>query len=58
MNLLSRLQSLRDRHASLQDRINEEDLRPRPDNDALGRLKREKLRLKEEMERIAAQPAH
>ena len=58
MNLLSRLQSLRDRHASLEARITDEDLRPRPDHDALGRLKREKLRLKEEMERLSAQPAH
>ena len=58
MNLLSRLQSLRNRHTSLQERIDEEDLRPRPDNDALGRLKREKLRLKEEMERLGDHPAH
>ena len=58
MNLSSRLQSLRNRHASLEARIVEEDLRPRPDNDALGRLKREKLRLKEEMERLADRPTH
>ena len=54
MNLQSRLESLRDRHASLETRIADEDHRPRPDNQALSRLKVEKLRLKEEMERIAA----
>lgn len=52
MNLSSRLDSLRDRHASLEARISDEDLRPRPDEEAIGRLKREKLRVKEEMTRI------
>lgn len=59
MNLSSRIESLRDRHASLEARITDEDLRPRPDNDAIGRLKREKLRLKEEMDRLqSSQSAH
>ena len=53
MNLQSRLESLKDRHASLETRIADEDHRPRPNGDALSRLKIEKLRLKEEMERIA-----
>ncbi len=58
MNLQSRLESLKTRHAGLDARIAEEDGRPRPDNDALARLKLEKLRLKEEMERIrGGQPA-
>ena len=56
MNLSSRLQSLRERHAILEARITDEDLRPRPDADALGRLKREKLRLREEMERLSDLP--
>ncbi len=54
MNLQSRLESLRDRHASLETRIADEDHRPKPDPQALSRLKVEKLKLKEEMERIAA----
>ena len=57
MSLSSRLESLRDRHASLQARITDEDLRPRPDDEAIGRLKREKLRLKEEIDRIASAPS-
>ena len=52
-----RLQSLRERHTALDARIMEEDARPMPDSLELARLKREKLRLKEELERFAAQRA-
>lgn len=52
MSLESRLVSLKDRHASLEDQIHAEDTRPRPDVEALNRLKVEKLRLKEEMDRL------
>lgn len=47
-----RLRSLQERHAALEARIADEDSRPRPDSEALSRLKLEKLRLKEEMERL------
>ena len=57
MSLQTHILALRDRHASLETRIAEEDQRPRPDNEALSRLKREKLRLKEEMERLARPPS-
>jgi hypothetical protein len=50
-----RLQSLKDRHHALDARILAEDSRPKPDSLELARLKREKLRLKEEMERFEAQ---
>jgi hypothetical protein len=52
MTLQSHIAVLKDRHASLESRIAEEDHRPRPDSEALARLKLEKLRLKEEMERL------
>ena len=52
MSLENRIESLKNRHAGLDGRIAAEDLRPMPDRDALARLKREKLRLKEEMERM------
>jgi hypothetical protein len=52
MSLQSRLESLKSRHASLDTRIIDEDHRPRPDNDTLAKLKLEKLRLKEEMDRL------
>lgn len=55
MNLQSRLEALKGRHASLETKIAAEDQRPRPDMAALSRLKLEKLRLKEEMERIRTQ---
>lgn len=47
-----RLRTLEERHATLDRRIGEEGARPLPDADALSRLKLEKLRLKEEMERL------
>jgi hypothetical protein len=52
MSLQSRIESLKERHSSLEMRIAEEDNRPRPDNETLARLKLEKLRLKEEIERL------
>lgn len=58
MSLHARIESLKARHATLEMRIADEDQRPRPDGDALARLKVEKLRLKEEMERLRTQDAH
>lgn len=52
MSLNNRLDALKERHASLETRISDEDHRPRPDTDSLTRLKLEKLHLKEEMERL------
>ena len=52
MSLNTHLDALKERHASLETRIFDEDHRPRPDAEALTRLKVEKLRLKEEMERL------
>jgi hypothetical protein len=52
MSLQARLESLKERHAGLEMRITDEDNRPRPNDMALSRLKVEKLRVKEEMERL------
>lgn len=52
MSLQARIDSLSTRHASLEMKIFDEDHRPRPDASELSRLKVEKLRLKEEMERL------
>lgn len=57
MSLHARFESLKERHALLETRIADEDSRPRPDGDALVRLKIEKLRLKEEMERLQNAPS-
>jgi hypothetical protein len=56
MSLQSRLESLKTRHASLESLIASEDQRPRPDDTTLSRLKLEKLRLKDEIERLRGQP--
>lgn len=55
---LARLRALEERHAALESRIAEEDNRPMPDTEHLGRLKREKLRLKDEMERLRGATVH
>ncbi len=55
---IPRLRALEERHAALEARIADEDNRPRPDADQLARLKREKLRLKEEMERLKNHRVH
>jgi hypothetical protein len=47
-----RLKTLEDRHAALERQIVQEDTRPRPDPAELSRLKVEKLRLKDEIERL------
>ena len=52
MSLNARLASLQTRHAALELRIHDEDHRPQPDPQALDQLKREKLRLKDEIERM------
>ena len=55
MSLQARLEALRERHAALEAQIFDEDQRPRPDSDTLMRLKLEKLRVKEEIERLREQ---
>ncbi len=52
MSLSTRLASLQTRHASLDARIEAEDHRPKPDDHALAQLKLEKLRLKDQIERL------
>jgi hypothetical protein len=58
MSLQSHIEVLKERHASLDSRILAEDRRPRPDDDEILRMKLEKLRLKEEMERLRSQAGH
>jgi hypothetical protein len=55
MTLQAHLGALRERHAALELRIADEDQRPRPDSETLTRLKIEKLRIKEEIERLRTQ---
>ena len=57
MSLQARVDSLKQRHATLESRITQEDGRPRPDDTVIAKLKLEKLRLKEELERLRTQHA-
>ena len=52
MSLHEHVDSLRAKHARLEQLIDDEQHRPLPDSTILVRLKREKLRLKEEIERL------
>jgi len=52
MSLNARIESLKSRHAVLETRLADEDHRPRPDEGEVVRLKLEKLRIKDEMERL------
>lgn len=52
----SRLQALQSRHSELEQRIMAELGRPRPDDATLRDLKRNKLQLKDQMERIKPRP--
>ena len=53
MSLQDHIGTLRARHSALDSDITEEDRRPYPNADVIGRLKREKLRLKDEIVALA-----
>jgi hypothetical protein len=58
MALSAHLAELSEKHKLLERRIEEEVSRPISDATELRRLKREKLRLKDEIERLAKQTRH
>ena len=53
MTLVDRVSSLKAKHATLDHLITREVQRPVPDTSNLQSMKREKLRLKEEIERLS-----
>lgn len=53
MPIQEHVQSLRAKHAKLEELIADELHRPLPDQTALAQLKKEKLRIKEQIERSA-----
>jgi hypothetical protein len=55
MSTQSRIESLSRRHSILDAKISDEGHRPLPDQRVLVRLKLQKLRLKEEMDRLRIQ---
>jgi hypothetical protein len=52
MGLESHIQELTDRHYKLEEQIRDEQHRPHPDDIVLAELKKKKLRLKEEIQRL------
>jgi hypothetical protein len=52
MTVQAHLDSLNQQHDHLEQEISDENHRPQPDSLKLAALKREKLRIKEEMERL------
>lgn len=52
MSMHEHVDSLRSKHARLEQLIDEEQHRPLPDQTTVSRLKKEKLRIKEEIDRI------
>ena len=57
MSVRDRIETLQTKHAALERELDEEAHRPLPNIETLTRIKREKLRLKDEMSRLSAQPA-
>ena len=55
MAIHNHLESLQAKHAHLEALIDEEIRRPLPDQTRLSRLKKEKLRIKEQIERLRRQ---
>jgi hypothetical protein len=53
MTIEDRVETLKAKHARLEHEIDEEAHRPLPDTVHMTELKREKLRIKEEIQRIA-----
>ncbi len=54
MSLEERLEALKARHTTLEDMINQELQRPHPDDIEIHALKKEKLKIKDELAGIAA----
>jgi hypothetical protein len=52
MSLLDRIETLRARHAHLEDEIDKEVSRPLPNPETISDLKRQKLRIKDEIFQI------
>jgi hypothetical protein len=48
-----RIEALRMKHHALEEELDHENQRPAPDDAAIARMKKEKLRLKDEIERLA-----
>ena len=57
MTVAEHVDALRAKHASLKQAVEEENQRPHPDDLHIAELKREKLRIKDEIARLEAEEA-
>ncbi|MDH3472482.1 MAG: YdcH family protein [Rhodospirillales bacterium] len=55
MTLVEHVDALRAKHAELKHAVDEENQRPHPDDLRIAELKREKLRIKDEIARLEAE---
>ena len=55
MTVAEHVDALRAKHATLKQAVEEENLRPHPDDLRIAELKREKLRLKDEIAQLEAE---
>lgn len=53
MSTVDQIESLKEKHASLEQNISQECLRPHPDDDAICNLKKQKLQLKDQILRLS-----
>jgi len=53
MSLHDRVESLKDKHAALDAALKAESRRPQLSSDAIAEMKRKKLRIKDELERLS-----
>lgn len=58
MSSTERLESLKARHAGLEAEISEETKKPHPDDTAIHTLKKEKLKVKDEIARLERVTTH
>ena len=58
MSTTDRIESLKRKHAELEAALHREETRPHPDDATCYKLKREKLAIKDEMEKMSAAQAH
>jgi hypothetical protein len=53
MSTVGHIEALKAKHASLEQAIDQESLRPHPDDDALCSLKKRKLQIKDQITRLS-----
>jgi len=54
MSTMEHIEALKAKHASLEQAISQENMRPHPDDDAICSLKKRKLQIKDEIARLLA----